>query len=57
MSVRTGIGYDCHRFQAGRRLVLGCVAVEHVRGLSVSDGVKTAILHDTAQKLLPGGVG
>lgn len=35
--------------------MLDCV--DHVRGLSVSDGVKTAILHDTAQKLLPGGAG
>ena len=34
--------------------MLDCV--DHVRGLSVPDGIKTAILHDTAQKLLPGGV-
>ncbi len=33
MSVRTGIGYDCHRFAAGRRLVLGGVTIEHERGL------------------------
>ena len=33
--------------------MLNCV--DHVRGLSVSDGIKTAILHGTAQKLLPGG--
>jgi 2-C-methyl-D-erythritol 2,4-cyclodiphosphate synthase len=30
---RTGIGYDCHRFAAGRALVLGGVQVEHDRGL------------------------
>jgi 2-C-methyl-D-erythritol 2,4-cyclodiphosphate synthase len=34
MSVRTGLGYDCHRFEAGRRLVLGGVEVDHPRGLA-----------------------
>jgi 2-C-methyl-D-erythritol 2,4-cyclodiphosphate synthase len=29
-----GIGYDCHRFAAGRRLVLGGVEIEHPRGLA-----------------------
>jgi 2-C-methyl-D-erythritol 2,4-cyclodiphosphate synthase len=33
MTVTTGLGYDCHRFAAGRRLVLGGVEVEHDRGL------------------------
>jgi 2-C-methyl-D-erythritol 2,4-cyclodiphosphate synthase len=33
MSIRTGIGYDCHRFAAGRRLVLGGVELEHPSGL------------------------
>jgi 2-C-methyl-D-erythritol 2,4-cyclodiphosphate synthase len=33
MTVRTGIGYDCHRFADGRRLILGGVRVEHDRGL------------------------
>ena len=31
---RTGIGYDCHAFAAGRRLVLGGVEIEHDRGLA-----------------------
>jgi 2-C-methyl-D-erythritol 2,4-cyclodiphosphate synthase len=31
--VTSGIGYDCHRFAAGRRLVLGGVQVEHDHGL------------------------
>lgn len=31
---RTGIGYDCHRFAEGRRLVLGGVEIEHERGLT-----------------------
>ena len=29
-----GIGYDSHRFAAGRRLLLGGVEVEHDRGLA-----------------------
>jgi 2-C-methyl-D-erythritol 2,4-cyclodiphosphate synthase len=33
MSVRTGLGYDCHRFAEGRRLVLGGVEVASERGL------------------------
>ena len=28
-----GIGYDSHRFEEGRRLVLGGVEIEHDRGL------------------------
>jgi len=28
-----GIGYDCHRYAEGRRLVLGGVEIEHPRGL------------------------
>ena len=30
----TGLGYDCHRFSEGRRLVLGGVEIEHERGLA-----------------------
>jgi 2-C-methyl-D-erythritol 2,4-cyclodiphosphate synthase len=29
-----GIGYDSHRFEQGRRLVLGGVEIEHPQGLS-----------------------
>ncbi len=29
-----GIGYDSHRFQEGRRLMLGGVEIEHPRGLA-----------------------
>lgn len=32
--IATGIGYDCHRFTAGRALVLGGVTVEHELGLA-----------------------
>ena len=31
--VRTGIGYDCHRFSEHRRLVLGGIEFDHPRGL------------------------
>ena len=31
---RTGLGYDCHRFAEGRRLILGGVEIPHDRGLS-----------------------
>jgi 2-C-methyl-D-erythritol 2,4-cyclodiphosphate synthase len=34
MSLRVGIGYDSHRFQAGRRLVLGGVEIAHPQGLA-----------------------
>jgi 2-C-methyl-D-erythritol 2,4-cyclodiphosphate synthase len=34
MSVVSGLGYDCHRFAAGRRLVLGGVELEHDQGLA-----------------------
>jgi len=34
MSAQTGIGYDCHRFAEGRRLVLGGIEIAHERGLS-----------------------
>lgn len=31
--VRTGIGFDTHRFVTGRKLILGGVALEHTAGL------------------------
>ncbi len=33
-SITTGIGYDCHAFADGRRLVIGGVAIDHDRGLA-----------------------
>ena len=49
--IRTGIGYDVHRFAPGRRLVLGGVVVPHPLGL---DGHSDAdvILHALADALL-----
>jgi 2-C-methyl-D-erythritol 2,4-cyclodiphosphate synthase len=43
----TGIGYDCHRFAAGRPLILGGVRLEHERGLaghSDADALSHAII-------------
>lgn len=34
MNFQTGIGYDCHPFAEGRRLILGGVDIEHTVGLS-----------------------
>jgi 2-C-methyl-D-erythritol 2,4-cyclodiphosphate synthase len=34
MSTRTGIGYDCHQFAAGRPLVIGGVTLAHTHGLA-----------------------
>jgi len=34
MPVSVGIGYDSHRFEAGRRLVLGGVEIPHEQGLA-----------------------
>ncbi len=49
--VRTGIGFDAHRFAAGRRLVLGGVLIEHELGL---DGHSDAdvLCHAVADALL-----
>ena len=33
MDIRTGLGYDIHRFAAGRKLVLGGVEIPHEYGL------------------------
>ena len=44
---RVGIGYDSHRFAAGRRLVLGGVEIEHEPGLeghSDADVVTHAVI-------------
>jgi 2-C-methyl-D-erythritol 2,4-cyclodiphosphate synthase len=34
VSVRTGLGYDCHAFAEGRPLVLGGIGIEHPVGLT-----------------------
>jgi len=42
-----GIGYDCHRFAAGRRLILGGVEIPHEQGLqghSDADALTHAVI-------------
>lgn len=51
MSTRVGIGYDSHRFAAGRPLRLGGVTVPHTHGLAAhSDG--DVALHAVTDALL-----
>ena len=51
MSVRVGIGYDSHRFTAGRPLRLGGTTVPHTHGLvGHSDG--DVVLHAVVDALL-----
>ncbi len=51
MSIRVGIGYDSHRFSAGRPLRLGGVTVPHTHGLAGhSDG--DVALHALVDALL-----
>ena len=53
--IRTGIGYDIHRFAHGRKLVLGGVTIPHAHGL---DGHSDAdvLCHAIADAIL-GAVG
>jgi 2-C-methyl-D-erythritol 2,4-cyclodiphosphate synthase len=47
MSALTGIGYDSHRFAAGRRLILGGVEIPHNQGLdghSDADALTHAVI-------------
>lgn len=48
---RIGIGYDSHRFQAGRPLVLGGVRIEHELGLAGHSDAD-AVLHAVTDALL-----
>ena len=49
--VRTGIGYDTHRFALGRRLVLGGVEISHAQGLEGHSDADV-LLHAIADALL-----
>lgn len=49
--MRVGIGYDSHRFEEGRRLVLGGVEIESERGL-VGHSDADALTHAVIDALL-----
>ncbi|MGH7549685.1 MAG: 2-C-methyl-D-erythritol 2,4-cyclodiphosphate synthase [Gemmatimonadota bacterium] len=51
MVVRTGIGFDVHRFAEGRRLVLGGIEIDHERGLAGHSDADV-LLHAIADALL-----
>jgi 2-C-methyl-D-erythritol 2,4-cyclodiphosphate synthase len=53
--IRVGHGYDAHRFEAGRPLVIGGVTIPHAQGLAAhSDG--DVLIHALCDALL-GAVG
>jgi len=49
--MRVGIGYDSHRFEDGRPLILGGVTLEHPRGL-VGHSDADAVAHAVTDALL-----
>lgn len=51
MQVRTGFGYDSHRFAAGRKLILGGVAIPCEKGLQGHSDAD-ALLHAVCDALL-----
>jgi 2-C-methyl-D-erythritol 2,4-cyclodiphosphate synthase len=51
MTIRTGIGYDAHRFATGRRLVLGGVEIAHPSGLAGHSDADV-VLHAIVDALL-----
>lgn len=53
--VRTGIGYDVHRFGEGRRLILGGIEVPYEKGL-VGHSDADVLLHAICDAIL-GGIG
>jgi 2-C-methyl-D-erythritol 2,4-cyclodiphosphate synthase len=58
--VRTGIGYDSHRFTRGRKLVLGGVEIPHGEGLSGhsdADALTHAIIDSIIGALGLGDIG
>ena len=58
--IRVGIGYDSHRFEAGRPLVLGGVKIPHPRGLaghSDADAVAHALIDAMLGAAAAGDIG
>lgn len=60
MTVRIGHGFDVHRFQRGRKLILGGVVIPHGRGLaghSDADAVLHALINAIFGALGEGDIG
>lgn len=58
--IRTGIGYDSHRFEAGRPLILGGVTIPHPAGLaghSDADAVAHALTDAILGAAAAGSIG
>jgi 2-C-methyl-D-erythritol 2,4-cyclodiphosphate synthase len=58
--ISTGIGYDCHAFAEGRRLILGGVEIEHDKGLaghSDADVLTHAIIDALLGAVAQGDIG
>jgi 2-C-methyl-D-erythritol 2,4-cyclodiphosphate synthase len=58
--IRVGIGYDSHRFEKGRPLVLGGVSIPHPRGLaghSDADAVAHALIDAILGAAAAGDIG
>jgi 2-C-methyl-D-erythritol 2,4-cyclodiphosphate synthase len=53
----SGIGYDCHRLVAGRRLVIGGVQLEHERGLGLEGHSDADVLTHAVIDALLGACG
>ncbi len=49
--MRTGIGYDVHRFEKGRKLILGGVEIPYEKGL-LGHSDADALLHAVTDALL-----
>ncbi len=51
LTIRTGIGYDIHRLEANRKLLLGGVEIPYIKGLlGYSDG--DVVLHAASDAIL-----
>ena len=52
--IRVGVGYDVHRFEAGRKLILGGVEIPHEKGLAGHSDAD-ALIHAIIDALLGAG--
>lgn len=57
MSMRTGIGWDSHRLERGRQLIVGGVALEHPEGLGLAGHSDADVLTHAVIDALLGAAG